>query len=234
MRKEYVLVLDSGIGGLSVLKELVKERLNVNYIYFGDNDNAPYGNKSKEELLKLTLNNYELVKKYKPVCIVLACNTLTVNLRGRIEDCLKIPVFGVSPEIKDFKEKTLLLATPLTCKNYLASNNLIVYPLENLAKDIEDNFSKLNAINLRNHIPINKGRFYRVILGCTHYELIKNQIFNHLKPQIISSGTENCVLQVKEFILNTKSLVKYKQNRILFVGKNAEKNKYIFNMVVKE
>ena len=57
MDNQYIAVMDSGIGGISVLTELIKNFPNQNFLYFGDNDNAPYGNRSKQDLLNLAIHN---------------------------------------------------------------------------------------------------------------------------------------------------------------------------------
>ena len=61
MNDNYIAVIDSGVGGLSVLSELVKSAPNNNYIYFGDNSNAPYGNKSERQLKEITIKNLDLM-----------------------------------------------------------------------------------------------------------------------------------------------------------------------------
>ena len=68
-------IFDSGVGGLSVFAELVKLLPNENYIYFGDTINLPYGNKTKEELIKITQNIFDFFKAKKVKAVVMACNT---------------------------------------------------------------------------------------------------------------------------------------------------------------
>ena len=64
MEKSYVAVIDSGIGGISVLKELIRLMPNERYIYLGDNKNAPYGNRTENDLFSLSMSNINLIKKY--------------------------------------------------------------------------------------------------------------------------------------------------------------------------
>ena len=80
MNNDYIAVLDSGIGGISVLNELLKLMPNQNFIYFGDNKNAPYGSKNLKTLLELTKSNLDyLTSSFNLKGLVLGCNTLSVN-----------------------------------------------------------------------------------------------------------------------------------------------------------
>ena len=76
MNDGYIAILDSGIGGISVLLELIKLLPNERYLYFGDNHNAPYGNKSLSQLLRITEKNIDYIKQYKIKALIFACNTL--------------------------------------------------------------------------------------------------------------------------------------------------------------
>ena len=67
MNDGYIAILDSGIGGVSVLLELIKLLPNERYLYFGDNHNAPYGNKSLSQLLRITEKNIDYIKQYKQI-----------------------------------------------------------------------------------------------------------------------------------------------------------------------
>ena len=77
-------IIDSGAGGLNTLKELLKLNCANEYIYLGDTENLPYGNKSREELLSLTLKNISLLLDNGASAIVLGCNTLSVNLYSEL------------------------------------------------------------------------------------------------------------------------------------------------------
>ena len=231
MRSQFIAVLDSGVGGLSVLKELVQNFPNERFLYLGDKNNFPYGQKSKEQLFNITKSNINFLRKYDIKLLVLACNTLSVNLLNEIEDYSKIKTFGVFPPVQDdCLEKTLLLCTKLTASIYKSNERCDVVALNNLASIIENNFYNLHKIDFIDCIKEDaKGRFVNqkgyystVILGCTHYEFIKNQIYDHFQPQKITSGIKNTIFQINKFIKYQKSLVKIKQKQVLFVGESAE------------
>ena len=86
MNNRFIAVLDSGVGGLSVLSVLEKKFPNERFLYFGDNGNAPYGNRSKQNLLSITLKNIDYIKSYDVKAIVVACNTLSVNIIYNIKE----------------------------------------------------------------------------------------------------------------------------------------------------
>lgn len=239
MIKANVAVLDSGVGGLNVLSALNEKLSSTRFFYLGDNDNAPYGNRTLLNLWDITLTNLLYLNTFKLDALVLGCNTLSVNLLTEIEDFMGIKTFGVFPPVEGAimsGERTLLLSTVSTARKYKKTNHLCPLGLPNLAKDIENNIYSLDRIRLESHFyhaDLEKTAFQRVILGCTHYEIIKNRIFDHLKPQKIFCGTDFTVLNLKNFLERYKKVEFSYQNEIIFVGKNAEKNKKIYNEVVK-
>lgn len=234
MNNGYIAVFDSGIGGLSVLKELIRELPNEKYLYLGDNQNAPYGNKGISELKKLTVKNLDYLKHYNIKTLVVACNTLSVNLLSFIKEYSGIATFGIFPPVEKYLltgEKVLLLATKKTAKNFTPTKNFHVLGLNNLVSDIENNLQNLQMVNIEENLNnsvgefVDKKRYYdRVILGCTHYEFIKNKILDHFCPQNISSGATFTVNQVKRFFKSNKSLVNHLRFELKFIGANAKTN----------
>ena len=159
-------VFDSGLGGLSVLKELRKLLPNEDYIYYADSINVPYGEKSDEELLDLTskIVDYLLEKDCK--LIVIACNTATTSCMRRLRELYPDTIFvGTVPAIKvayDHNYKnTIILSTPYTTKSKRVQElmrdytrddqELYLVSGENLASLIEDNNS-LEIDNVLNRI----------------------------------------------------------------------------------
>ena len=240
MEKGYVAVLDSSVGGISVLKELVKRYPNEQYLYFGDYYNAPYGNKNLRQLLDITKRNIDFIKRYPIKLIVLGCNTLSVTLKEDIECYAGVRVFGIYPPVEttfNHDDKTLLLATVKTAKQYIASDNLHVVGLKDLARDIENNISSLTNVNFSSHLECsvgdfcNKKNFYKtVILGCTHYEFIKNQIFDHFCPQNMISGVNFLVKNLSNTLISNKTLVNHNCFDVLFIGDNARVYRNAFGM----
>ena len=147
-----------------------------------------------------------------------------------------IPILGVFPPVETSVlrgEKAVLLATSLTSTFYNGMKNLKVYPLPFLASDIEKSIFNLNQIDLHKHLYNIEGGFDRLILGCTHYNLIKSQICDHLKPPKVCDGVCNMVNRLLKILPLQKSLVKHKENSILFIGKNKKFNEKVWFKVVK-
>jgi glutamate racemase len=240
MRKKTIAVLDSGVGGLSVLRKLEKNLSDTDFIYFGDNLNAPYGNKGLNQVWSLTLNNVSYIKTFNVDALVLGCNTLSVNFMNRIQDFFGAKTIGTFPPVEKCliqDENTILLSTVSTAKKYIPSNNLWVLGLPNLAKDVESNLYSLSSIDLSSHfsnLTYCKTGLDNVILGCTHYEFIKNKIFNHFQPKKIISGVDIAVENAKKYFQTSKSLEKQRQNEIIFVGKASDINKNFYEKVVKK
>ena len=144
MCEKFIALLDSGIGGLTVLKSLQKHFFSESFIYLGDNDNSPYGNRSAYDLTKITLKNIDLIKGYPIKAIVVACNTLSVNILPTIKEYSDLPCFGIYPPVERCvlsKKRTLLLATKLTAEKYVNYSSCIdVVGLKDLETDIENNF----------------------------------------------------------------------------------------------
>lgn len=246
-------VIDSGIGGLSVLLELDEAFSNQTFIYNGDNDNAPYGEKSNRELLSRALTCVLEMDRFNVKTVVVACNTLSVNVLPDLEYYSQKKCFGVFPPVEKSVAlgESVLLCTPRTAQNYYKVKGLMVLPLPKLAKDIEDNLFCADNIKLENHVlsafdhfclknKLKDVNFYdfikerTLVLGCTHYVLIKNEFINHFQPQKILTSNEDAIFNLKKHLKNAKSLDKHKENRILFIGKNADKNKKAFDFLRKK
>ncbi len=238
MKHYDVAVIDSGIGGLSVLAELQKALPDKSFIYFGDNGNAPYGNKSERELLSLAFDAVSAVCAFRPACVVLGCNTLSVTVRKRLEDIFEIPVIGTYPpvekEIIDNGNVALICtcATAERLKNF--SDKLSIFGMRTLADAIENGDACRLSVEAYREISDKKlYKFDTLILGCTHYVLMKNQIVDHFCPQKIKSGEMNTALFVKKILKNKKSSVVHLRNKVIFIGKFSQKNEKIYFEVVK-
>lgn len=186
-------VFDSGVGGISVLKELVKLMPNENFIYFGDSKNAPYGTKSLEEIKELTVENAKFLAQKGVKAIVIACNTATSAGANAVREIFDIPVVGIEPALKPAalmskNPKIAVMATPLTLKLEKFANLMDkfdtqaeIYPIE--CPDIVGFVEKgiFEGEELENCI---KKYFKKaknicldgVVLGCTHYPFVKSVI----------------------------------------------------------
>src|SRR5690606_21475046 len=93
-------IFDSGIGGTSIWKEVIKLLPNESTIYLADSMNAPYGEKSQKRILELSIKNMELLIKQGSKLIVVACNTATTNAIKELREAYDLPIIGIEPAIK--------------------------------------------------------------------------------------------------------------------------------------
>ncbi|MBQ2704510.1 MAG: glutamate racemase [Clostridia bacterium] len=187
-------IIDSGLGGLSVLRELLKIMPNENYIFFGDSANNPYGTKSVEKVVELTVSNANKLYDMGVKAMVIACNTATAVgapvLRATYPDRI---IVGIEPALKPAvlsksNPTVLVMATPLTLqqdkflslmKRYTEDANIIPLPCPGLPELIEaGNFCgrEIESYLERLFAPFDKSKIDSIVLGCTHYPLIKEQI----------------------------------------------------------
>ncbi len=197
-KQRPVAVFDSGVGGVSVLRELVRVMPKEKFYFFGDSANAPYGTKSKYEVLQLTRDHVEhfIDKGAKGVCI--ACNTATsAAVRQLRLEYPEFPIVGIEPALKpavSFMDhpKVLVMATPMTIREEKFQNLLKkygeeaeVYPLacpglmeyveagKAGSQEVQDFLNDL----LKDYAPGGKyGPMDAVVTGCTHYPFVADQI----------------------------------------------------------
>lgn len=186
---------DSGVGGISVLKEAIKVLPNENFIYFGDSANAPYGVRSVDEVKKLTFNAVEFLIKKNVKAIVIACNTATsaaiIDLRDKYETLM--PVIGIEPALKpavelNRKGKIIIMATPMTLSeskfknlmdNYADVSDILPLPCPGLVELIESGNTDGDEVKayLNKRIKTyEKEGIAAIVLGCTHYPFIKESL----------------------------------------------------------
>ena len=196
MDKKYeaIGVLDSGLGGLSVLREAIKIMPNENFIYYGDSRNAPYGVKSSEQVKKLTFDVVEYLLGRGIKGIMVACNTATsaavAELRIKYPD---IPIVGIEPALKpaanSSKEgKILVMATPMTLKEvkfhklldrYRDMREIEPVPCGGLMEYVEQGIlegEELDAYLIEKLKPFMDTKISSIVLGCTHYPFVRNAI----------------------------------------------------------
>lgn len=250
-------VFDSGLGGISVLKELVSLMPNENFIYYGDSLHAPYGIKKKEEIIQrcIEICDYFISKDVK--AIVIACNTATSAAVSTLRDTYKdIPIIGMEPALKvaaENKENNniAVMATILTLneekfnslmRNYSDKNNIIKMPCPELVNIVEND--KLDDTDMiYNQIKeyfknINLETLDSVVLGCTHFVFYKEYLSNMLnKRTCIIDGNNGTARHLKEILEANKDLSESnEEGNIIFLNsyneeKYIELSKKLFNLI---
>lgn len=250
MKKEVKIgVFDSGIGGLTVLHECVK-RASHYFYYYGDNANAPYGGKSREEITGLVFHALTKLQGLGIDAAVLACNTATAVCAEEMRSKFPFPLIGMEPAVKPAGEhckNVLVLATPRTAESerlqtliaHSPNCRFTVYPAAGLAGAIEKKFISGENLTLSDHLP--EGTFDGVVLGCTHYSFLKGEISGFYGAPVFdgNEGTARRLASVlsmggigtadhqKTRGLDDGLKKKYK-NQVYFVGKSGKINEILY------
>jgi glutamate racemase len=225
---------DSGIGGTSIWKEIHELLPNENTIYLADSKNAPYGQKSKQEIIDLSIKNTELLLHQHCKIIVVACNTATTNAIKELRAKYNVPFIGIEPAIKpaalNSKTNTIgILATQGTLNSELFhqtaekfhQTKIIEQIGHNLVSLIENGHTNSTEMTelLKSYLnPMIEANIDYLVLGCSHYPYlipqIKKILPNNIK--IIDSG-EAVARQTKQVLLTTNNLnLEFKKSNPIF------------------
>ncbi|SFZ84281.1 glutamate racemase [Tenacibaculum maritimum] len=252
-------IFDSGIGGTSIWKEIHLLLPHENTIYLSDSKNAPYGQKTKEEIIRLSIKNTEFLLAHKCKVIVVACNTATTNAIDYLRTNYKVPFIGIEPAIKPASLQTNtntigILATKGTLNSKLfaktsssINNNITIIEQvgEGLVELIEK--GKINSkemVSLLNKyiVPMLNANIDCLVLGCTHYPYLIPQIKKVVDGKsihIIDSGRA-VASQVKNILEINQLLSNNTSSPMLSFFTNKDKDvlsyfiKQYSNTIIKE
>lgn len=218
-------LFDSGVGGLSVLREALKILPNEDFVYFGDSKNAPYGTKNINKIKQLSYEASERLLSYNVKAIVVACNTATSVAIEDLRNTYKsMPIIGIEPALKpavelNRKGKVVIMATPITLSEKKFNNLMIRYkekadmvslPCPGLVEYIEKGIVEGEDINtfLREKFSFLKGEeISSLVLGCTHYPFIKKELSKILGEEVvIIDGSVGTAAQLKRQLTNRDML----------------------------
>ncbi|WP_051569206.1 glutamate racemase [Alkaliphilus transvaalensis] len=185
-------VFDSGVGGISVLADLIHLLPSENYIYYGDSGNAPYGIKEADEVRGRSLEIADFLIKQGIKALVVACNTATSVAVNELRQKLEIPVIGMEPALKPAVEGTkggtiAVMATPMTLKEkkfdclirQFEGREILKLPCPGLVEIIETKGTSSQELEdyLRELFSsIDLEKIEAIVLGCTHYVFIKEAL----------------------------------------------------------
>ncbi len=222
-------IFDSGVGGLTVLKEVAKILPSEDIVYFGDTARVPYGNKSKSTILKFSRESASFLKKRKVKMIVVACNTSSALAMDNLKKSFNIPILGViaagvekainittnkkiavigtKSTIRSGSYQKLIRKKAKGIKVYSKSCPLFVPLVEEgiLSGPIVAAAMEMYLKDLRS-----KG-VDTIILGCTHYPLLKSQISSYFKSTVVVNSPKEVANQVQNILELKKMLNKGKR-----------------------
>ena len=221
-------IFDSGVGGITVLKEIQKELPNEDYIYLGDTENFPYGEKSQDEIVKLAIKNVEYLIKKDVKIIVIACGTATSQAIESLHLKFDIPIVGIiEPTIQYVKKQKYkeigVIATEGTIRNgawekklkeNIPNINVISRACPMLATIAEE--GRATGEEGRNAIreymkPFKEKRIDKIILGCTHFPIYEQVIRKELGYDVELINAGRTVSNYLKKYLNEKNLMANKE-----------------------
>ncbi len=224
---------DSGIGGVSVWREVKKLLPNENTMYYADSKNSPYGSKSTSEIQNISIKNSKWLIDRGCKLIVVACNTATTNavnmLRKKFE---KIPFVGIEPGIKPAlkeskKGKIGVLATKGTLSSELFEKtsqtinlseiNIIEGHGDGIVEIIESgdyDSDKLKALLIKYLNPMIEYGIDQLVLGCTHYFLAQDLIQKIVGDKVVINNYNVAVASQVKRILRKENMFNTEKNEI--------------------
>lgn len=197
-------IFDSGVGGMTVLAEIKKRFPNEDLIYLGDTKNFPYGDKSKETIIKMATKCAGFLIEKNVKLIIIACGTATSQALEELKRIYKVPVIGIiTPTILDIKrntnplkEKTIgVIATEGTIRSgkweeelreEIENVTVINKACPLLAPMAEQGWTNNNVAKeaIKEYMkPFKESKIDKIILGCTHYPLFKELIRERIRKR---------------------------------------------------
>ena len=207
MNNKAIGVFDSGVGGLTVLAEIRKNLPNENIIYLGDTKNFPYGNRSKEEIIELAMQNTEILIQKQVKVIVIACGTATSQALDTLKEKFNIPIIGIiEPTIQYIKNQNYqevgVIATEGTIRSgawdqklkekipEIKVTNKACPMLATIAEEGKAQSAEGRQVIKEYMKPFKEKHIDKIILGCTHYPIYEKIIRDELgyEVELINTG----------------------------------------------
>jgi len=224
MNTQAIGVFDSGVGGISILKEITALLPYENTIYLADSLNAPYGQKSKEKILEFSIKNTELLIKKGCKIVVVACNTATTNAISYLRQNYDIPFVGIEPAIKPAALQTTTNAIGILATKGTLSSDLFHATSQKFTKGIQvieqigegivplieagKIDSKEMTILLKKYLnPMLDANIDYLVLGCSHYPFLIPNIKKIIGSDIIIIDSGEAVARQTKSILEKNDLL---------------------------
>lgn len=252
MEKGAIGIFDSGVGGLTVFSEIRKKLPNENVIYLGDTKNFPYGNKSKEEIIRFSKENIETLIKKGVKIIIIACGTATSQALEVLKIEYEIPIIGIiEPTVNYIKTRKIkeigVIATEGTIKNgawekqlkeKIADIKVINKACPMLATIAEEGRAKSEEGKkaIKEYMePFKKNHTDKIILGCTHYPIYEELIREELGYDVELINTGITVAEYLEKYLKGNNLENNtpKEQEEIFLTKPEQEFKNIAKNIMK-
>jgi len=222
-------VFDSGAGGLTILSALRKELPFENYVYFGDTAHCPYGTRSEEDIIALSVQANKFLIEQGAKLIVVACNTASQAALSTLRATFSVPFIGVVPAVKPAARVTKKGRIGIAATNQAAKALYLRQLIDEFAGGIEVfavGCPELVALVERGELdgslveqtvkealdPLLKENVDVIVLGCTHFPALRPVIehITHHRIQVIDSGT--AIARRTHAILDTETLMRHRHS----------------------
>ena len=241
--QDSILFFDSGSGGLTVLNECRRKIKGYPFFYYGDNQRAPYGNLSEAEIQRRVFSLFRDFALLRPRAVVLACNTVTAVCAEKLRERYSFPIIGAEPAVYPAARvggEVFVLSTRATheserfkmlCARARAGNPracIHSFACDLLAGEIQKQLPK-TSLDLSALLPT--GKPDSVVLGCTHYVFMKEQIskFYGCPTYDGNEGIANVLARILS-IATTRNHAPC-ESEVFFLGEASEANKSIFEQM---
>lgn len=224
--EKFIGVFDSGIGGLTVVKSIVRSMPNENIIYFGDTAHVPYGTRSKEQITEYVLKDVKFLSIFDIKAVVIACNTADSIAREKVEQLYPLPVFGVvhpasrKAALSTVNNKIGIIATNATVNSGAYEKAIsainpdaevfsvacpLLVPLVENGRFIKGD-PVIETVVGEYLAPLKEKGVDTLVLGCTHYPLLYD-IIASLMPEALIISSSDAAAEALRTGLEEKSLL---------------------------
>ncbi len=249
----WVGVFDSGVGGLTVLKECFLRLPQAGFYYFGDNARAPYGNRREEEIVSFVREALLRFEALKVDAVVLACNTATAVCIDLMRREFSFPLIGTEPAVRPAAgrcKRAVLLSTVRTASSRRLTELIqgeaecafTVLPCPTLAEGIERALILGEPLLLSEHLR--RVECDGVVLGCTHYVFVREEIGEYFHAPVFD-GNRGVAKRLAAVLSRLQKGPAWSENtetntclqqiwspngarRVIFLGKSGKINEKIF------
>lgn len=222
-------IFDSGVGGLTVVKEIIRTVPKESFVYFGDTARVPYGEKSGDRIIQYALESARFLAQREIKLLVVACNTVSAYALEQLEQYLQVPVIGTivpgaAAAARVAKKRVAVLGTRATIHSHMFQKEIhklrpdleiIEHACPLFVPLIEESFASHKATKLIVNeylAPLKKQNIDTILLGCTHYPILRSLIEEYFsngnsdKNIFIVNPAETCSERVKHALATTESI----------------------------
>ncbi|GAA4764829.1 MULTISPECIES: glutamate racemase [Flavobacterium] len=233
-------LFDSGIGGTSIWREIHNLLPHEDTIYLADSKNAPYGKKTKQEIIDLSAKNVDFLLEQDCKIIVVACNTATTNAIKELREKYDVPFIGIEPAIKPAANlsstQTIgILATKGTLNSELFNKQVENYTNVNILEQVGYGLveliegGKIDSEEMRNLLkiylrPMVKANIDYLVLGCSHYPYLIPEIEKIIPKHVRIIDSGQAVAKQTKAILEKNGLLNTSENKaknLFYVNSDA-------------